>query len=519
VLANRLSADPAVRVCLLEAGGEDDWIWIHVPIGYLYTMLSPRTDWGFRTEAEPGLNGRALAYPRGKVLGGCSAINGMIYMRGQARDNDHWRQLGLPGWAWDDVLPFFTRAEDFHAGADALHGAGGEWRVDVPRVRWDILDAFREAAAEVGIPKIDDFNRGDNHGCAYFHVNQKRGVRWTAAKAFLRPAMNRPNLRVVTRAHATAVRIAGGRATGVAFEREGGRFVAEAAGEVVLAAGAIGTPQLLQLSGVGDPALLARHGIALARAAPGVGENLQDHLQIRCVFKVSGTATLNRRAGSWLGKAAMGIEYALFRTGPLTMAPSTLGAFARSDAARETANLEYHVQPLSLDRFGEPLHEFDAFTASVCNLRPLSRGHVRLKSADPRAAPEIRPNYLADPADRRVAADAIRLTRRIAGARALARFAPAEHLPGPAVDGDEALARAAGDLGTTIFHPVGTCRMGPEGDAGATVDARLRLRGIGSLRVADASVMPSITSGNTAAPTMMIAEKAAAMIAEDRRAG
>ena len=518
LLANRLSGDPSVSVCLLEAGGGDDWIWIHVPIGYLYTMLSPRTDWGFKTEPEPGLNGRALSYPRGKVLGGCSAINGMIYMRGQARDYDLWRQRGLAGWAWDDVLPHFKRSEDFHAGADEMHGAGGEWRVDVPRVRWDILDAFRDAAAELGIPKIDDFNRGDNHGSSYFHVNQKGGVRWTSAKAFLRPALHRPNLRIVTHAHATVLRLEGGRATGVEFTRDGRPLVVEAAGEVVLAAGAIGSPHLLQLSGIGDPHRLAEHGVAVARASPGVGENLQDHLQIRCVYKVSGTTTLNQRANSWHGKALMGLDYAFRRRGPLTMAPSTLGAFAKSDPSRETANLEYHVQPLSLDRFGEPLHSFPAFTASVCNLRPQSRGHVRLRSPDPHDKPVIRPNYLAEAEDRRVAADAIRLTRRIVGARALARYAPVEHLPGQAVDGDEALAKAAGEIGTTIFHPVGTCRMGADGDAGAVLDARLRVRGVEGLRVADASAMPTITSGNTNAPTMMIAEKAAAMIVEDRRA-
>ncbi|MBL8806099.1 MAG: GMC family oxidoreductase N-terminal domain-containing protein [Rhodospirillales bacterium] len=517
VLANRLSADPANRVLLLEAGGEDDYVWIHVPIGYLFTHGNPRVDWCFRTEPEPGLGNRSLGYPRGKVLGGCTAINGMIYMRGQAADYDHWRQLGNPGWAWDDVLPFFRRSEDnVRFSGDALHGEGGEFRVEEMRLSWEILDAFRDAAAETGIPKIEDFNRGDNHGCAYFQVNQNRGVRWTTAKGFLRPAMARPNLRVVTGAHARSLLVGDGRVTGVTFDRKGSPARADCTGEVVLAAGAIGSPQILQLSGIGAPALLASHGIAVRHALTGVGENLQDHLQIRCAYKVSGTRTLNERANSWLGKAGMALEYALFRRGPLTMAPSQLGAFARSDPRVATPDLEYHVQPLSLDRFGEPLHPFPAFTASVCHLRPTSRGHVRIKSSDPQAAPAIRPNYLATDEDRRVAAAAIRLTRRIVAAPALQRFRPEEFRPGPEIVEDAALADAAGRIGTTIFHPVGTCRMGA--DDAAVVDARLRLRGLAGCRVADASVMPSITSGNTNAPTIMIAEKAAAMILEDARA-
>jgi choline dehydrogenase len=512
LLANRLSADPGTTVLLLEAGGRDTYPWIHIPIGYLYTMNNPRTDWRFRTEAEPGLNGRALNYPRGRVLGGCSAINGMIYMRGQAADYDHWRQLGLAGWGWDDVLPFFKRHEDFHAGADDMHGAGGEWRIEEPRISWEILDAFRDAAEEAGIPKIADFNRGDNHGSAYFHVNQKRGVRWTAAKAFLRPAGGRPNLRVATGATARQVLVEDGRATGISLWLGGQEASARARREVLLSAGAIGSPQLMMLSGIGPAEALRAKGIEVRHALPGVGAGLQDHLQLRCIYKVSNARTLNEVSASLLARAGMALEYALFRRGPMTMAPSTLGAFARSDPAAATANLEYHVQPLSLDRFGEPLHPFPAITASVCNVRPTSRGSVGLRSADPRDPPEIRPNYLSTPEDRRVAADAIRLTRRIMGARAMARFSPREHLPGDAVDGDEALARAAGDIGTTIFHPVGTCRMGVDGDAMAVLDPELRVRGLRGLRVVDASAMPSITSGNTAAPTMMIAEKGAAMI-------
>ena len=430
VLANRLSADPKVKVLLLEAGGKDNWIWIHIPIGYLYTQNNPRTDWCFRTEPEPGLNGRQLAYPRGRVLGGCSSINGMIYMRGQARDYDGWRQQGNRGWGWDDVLPYFKRSEDFSAGADDLHGAGGEWRVEQQRLSWEILDAFRAAAAEVGIPSITDFNRGDNEGCGYFQVNQRRGVRWSTAKAFLRPALRRPNLSVLTGAQATGIDFVGRRAVAVRFRQNGTEKLAHAAREVVLATGAIGSPQLLQLSGIGPPALLQELGIPVVHAQDGVGANLQDHLQIRTVYKVKHTRTLNEQANSFLGRARMGLEYALFRRGPLTMAPSQLGAFAKSDPSRATPDLEYHVQPLSLDRFGEPLHPFPAFTASVCNLRPQSRGTVRIRSKDPLAAPAIAPNYLASETDRLVAAAAIRLTRRICAAPALARFAPEEFLPG-----------------------------------------------------------------------------------------
>jgi choline dehydrogenase len=514
VLANRLSADPSVRVLLLEAGGKDNYFWIHIPIGYLYTQNNPRTDWCFKTEPEEGLNGRALNYPRGKVLGGCSAINGMIYMRGQARDYDQWRQLGNAGWSWDDVLPYFKRSQHHFAGASEHHGAEGEWRVEMPRISWEILDAFRDAAAEVGIRKTDDFNCGDNEGSAYFQVNQRRGIRWTTAKAFLRPAMGRPNLRIVTGAQAKALRVEGKRVTGVEFW-QGDQVCHAAARETILAAGAIGSPQLMQVSGIGPGALLLQHGIQVRHELAGVGENLQDHLQIRMVYKVSGVRTLNETANKLLHRAGMGLQYALFRRGPLTMAPSQVGCFAKSDPSRETPNLQYHIQPLSLDKFGEPLHSFPAFTASVCNLRPVSRGWVRIKSGDPRAHPAIKPNYLREAEDRLVAAQAIRLTRRICAAPALARFAPEEYKPGMQVQSDEDLARAAGDIGTTIFHPVGTCKMG--GDPLAVVDERLRVHGLEGLRVADASVMPTITSGNTNSPTVMIAEKAADMIREDRR--
>ena len=517
VLANRLSEDPATRVLLLEAGGRDRYIWIHIPIGYLYTQNNPRTDWCYKTEPEEGLLGRALNYPRGRVLGGCSSINGMIYMRGQARDYDGWRQLGNQGWGWEDVLPYFKRSEDHVAGGDPFHGSGGEWRVEKMRLSWEILDAFRAAAAEIGIRNTDDFNRGDNEGCGYFEVNQKRGVRWNTAKAFLRPVEHRTNLRVLTGAVASRIHFEGKRARGIEFLREGRPSYAAALGEVILASGSIGSPRLLQLSGVGPGPLLQEHGIAAVHVLPGVGENLQDHLQLRIVYKVKNTKTLNEQANSLAGRIAMGLEYAFLKRGPLTMAPSQLGAFAKSDASRETPNLEFHVQPLSLDKFSDPLHAFPAFTASVCNLRPESRGYVRIRSPEPEAPPAIKPNYLSAFADRRVAADAIRLTRRICGAPAMARFEPQEYRPGVEFDSDEDLARAAGEIGTTIFHPVGTCKMG--GDPAAVVDERLRVHGVEALRVVDASIMPTITSGNTNAPSIMIAEKGAAMIRQDRKTG
>jgi choline dehydrogenase len=513
VLANRLSADPKTRVLLLEAGGRDTYLWIHIPVGYLYTMNNPRTDWCLTLEPEPGLNGRALGYPRGKTLGGCSSINGMIYMRGQARDYDQWRQLGNHGWSWEDVLPYFKRSEDFAHGEDEMHGVGGEWRVEEQRLSWDILDAFREAAAEAGIPHTNDFNRGDNEGCGYFQVNQKRGVRWSTAKAFLRPVQERANLTVMTHAQASRIVFEQGRAAALEFDQDGAPKRAAIDGELLLCAGSIGSPHLLQASGIGPGELLNSHGIPVVQDLSGVGENLQDHLQIRMVYQVSGTRTLNERANSLLGRAAMAAEYALFRTGPLSMAPSQLGCFAKSDPSRETPNLEYHLQPLSTENLGEKLHPFPGVTASVCNLRPESRGHVRLRNPDPRMPPAIAPNYLSEPADRQVAVDAVRLTRRICSMPALARYTPEECKPGAAIATEDDLLAALGDIATTIFHPVGTCKMGP--DEHAVVDERLRVRGIRGLRVVDASVMPTITSGNTNSPVIMIAEKAADMIRED----
>jgi choline dehydrogenase len=518
VLANRLSAKPSTSVLLLEAGGKDNYFWIDIPVGYLYTIGNPRTDWCYVTEPDPGLNGRSIGYARGKVLGGCSSINAMIYMRGQRTDYDHWAALGLRGWSWDDVLPVFKRSEDYEHGADELHGAGGELRVEERRVSWEILDAWRDAAAECGIPKIAEFNRGDNFGNAYFQMNQRRGVRWSATKAFLRPALKRPNLTVRTGALverlALEERDGSVCAKGVVVRfADAGTVTLHARREVLLAAGAIGSPQIMQLSGLGPAALLRQHGIPVVADLPGVGANLHDHLQIRSIYKVGNTRTLNRRAGSLLGRAAMALEYAFLRTGPLTMPPSQLGAFARSDERQVSANIEWHVQPLSLDKFGSPLHAFDAITPSVCNLQPTSRGHVRIKSPDPNAHPAISLNYLATDDDLRVAVAGLKFTRRIMAAEALARYAPEEWLPGPSFATDADLERAAGDLGTTIFHPVGTCRMGL--DALAVVDDRLRARGIAGLRIIDASVMPRITSGNTNAPTVMIAEQGADFILRD----
>jgi choline dehydrogenase-like flavoprotein len=518
VLANRLSADPGKRVLLLEAGGNDNWIWFHIPVGYLYAIGNPRADWMFTTEPEPGLNGRALNYPRGKVIGGSSAINGMIYMLGQATDYDQWRQLGLPGWSWDDVRPFFRKHVD-HFLKSGHHAQGGEWRVEEPRLSWEILDAFREAANQYGIPTVEDFNTGDNEGICYFHVNQKMGRRWSAARGFLKPVLHRKNLQVESGCLAEGIDFTGKRATGVRWRQDGVLRRAKCRGEVILSAGAIGSPQLLMLSGVGPAAQLAQHGIGTVLDKPGVGQNLHDHLQLRTIFKVSGVKTLNAMNASLIGKAGIALDYVLRRRGPMTMAPSQLGAFTRSDPTQDRANIQYHVQPLSLGKFGEPLHTFPAFTASVANVRPTSRGAITLKSADPAQALAIAPNYLSTPEDRRVAADSIRVTRRIVSQPALRKYAPVEFLPGDKISSDDeaALEKAAGDIGTTIFHPVGTAKMGRDDDPRAVVDSRLRVIGIEGLRVIDASVMPSITSGNTNSPTMMIAEKGAAMIVEDQK--
>jgi choline dehydrogenase len=527
LLANRLSADPARSVLLVEAGDEDRYPWIHIPVGYLRCIGNPRTDWRYRTEAERALNGRDLLYPRGKVLGGSSSINGMIYMRGQARDYDAWAAHSADdAWSWRNVLPDFMAHECSyrHEGGNAdessraHHGARGEWRVSRQRLRWDILDAFAAAAEQAGIARIDDFNRGDNSGVAYFDVNQRGGLRVSAAKAFLKPVRSRANLTVWTRSVAERLLFADGggdppRCVGAALLRGSERLSVRAAREVILSAGSIASPQLLQLSGVGPGALLRDHGIELVRELPGVGANLQDHLQIRPVFQVRGVRTLNVVASSFWGRLGIALEYALRRTGPMSMAPSQLGAFVKSDASRAYANLQYHVQPLSLRAYDAPIDSFAAFTASVCNLNPGSRGRVSIRSPDVHAAPRIAPNYLDTEEDRRVAVESLRLTRRIVAQPALARFSPREYLPGAQFTADEELLRASAAISNTIFHPVGTVRMGRADDPGAVLDSHLRVRGIDGLRVVDASIMPTITSGNTASPTLMIAEKAARWIA------
>ena len=519
VLANRLSKDPNNRVLLIEAGGKDNYFWIDIPVGYLYTIGNPRTDWCYMTEPDPGINNRQIGYARGKVLGGCSSINAMIYMRGQASDYDQWAQLGNRGWGWDDVLPIFKASEDYQHGADEFHGSGGELRVEERRVNWEILDAWREAAAQTGIPKIDEFNRGDNFGNAYFQMNQKSGKRWSGTSAFLRPVLSRPNLKVQSNCHVEQLLFDTSsdtpKATGVRLrDKNNEQHQISATKEVILAAGAIGSPQLLQLSGIGPGELLQQQNIAPLTLLPGVGKNLQDHLQVRSVYKVSNTTTLNKRANSLVGKALMGMEYFLRKTGPLTMPPSQLGAFAMSDDQQSSANIEWHVQPLSLDKFGDPLHKFNAITPSVCNLRPESRGSVEITSADSSAAPAIRLNYLSTESDQQIAINGLKFTRKIMQADALKPYAPEEWKPGPELTTDEQLLDAARNLGTTIFHPVGTCKMGS--DSMAVVNDRLQVHGVEGLRVIDASIMPTITSGNTNAPTVMIAERGSKFILEDR---
>ena len=516
VLANRLSADPRNRVLLLEAGGNDNWIWFHIPVGYLFAIGNPRADWMFKTMPEAGLGGRSIAYPRGKVLGGCSAINAMIYMRGQAQDYDRWRDLGLSGWGWDDLLPLYKQQEDHFKPDGRFHQAGGEWRIEPPRVQWDLLDRFIDAAEQAGIPRIEDFNTGNNHGCAYFQVNQKNGRRYSAARGFLKPILNRPNLVVQTGVLVEKITIEQGRATGVRYRNPSGQVLgAKAGAEVILSTGSIGTPHLLQLSGIGPAQMLRDNGVEVVLDKPGVGANLQDHLQIRPIYKVSGVKTMNSEYQSLFNRTMMGLEYLFKRTGALTMAPSQLGAFTTSSPAYDRPNLQFHIQPLSLDKFGDPLHNFPAFTSSVCNLRPSSRGTVTLDGPDPLKQPQIAPHYLSTDEDRQVAADALRVIRKVISQPALAAFKPEEYRPGAHLTSDEDLAIGAGAVASTIFHPVGTAKMGVESDPMAVLDDRLRLRGIAGLRVIDASAMPFITSGNTAAPTMVIAEKGAKMIFED----
>lgn len=556
LLANRLSADPRVRVLLIEAGPKDNYHWIHIPVGYLYCIGNPRTDWLYSTEPSKGLNGRTLKYPRGRVLGGCSSINGMIYMRGQSRDYDQWSQIvNDDTWSWKRSLDFFKLHEHHHLASTAWHaglddsiqsrinrleaptfykerllvsGTGAEWHVQKQRLRWEILDAFALAAVQSGIPATNDFNRGNNEGVGYFEVNQNKGLRLNTSKAFLTPeVLRRPNLQVWTNAQVCRLNLAQQSkdspspfCSGLNLIRGGVQITVSAHKEIILSAGSIGSPQILELSGIGSSQHLSAAGISPSVHLQGVGENLQDHLQIRAVFKVKNAKTLNTLANSWSGKLKIGLEYALHRSGPMSMAPSQLGAFAKSKPALEWPNLQYHVQPLSLDAFGEPLHAFPAITASVCNLNPSSRGTVHINSPNFADAPLIKPNYLSTVEDQEIAAESLRMTRRIVAQPAMARFEPEEYKPGVQFQSDSELARLAGDIGTTIFHPVGTLKMGMPKDPTAVVDSRLRvLDGKGSfirgLRVVDASIMPNITSGNTNSPTLMIAERAAAWIASE----
>jgi choline dehydrogenase len=519
LLAKSLSANPNKKVLLIEAGKNDNYIWIHIPVGYLYCIDNPRADWRFKTANEAGLNGRSLLYPRGRVLGGCSSINGMIYMRGQEGDYKAWvTATGDESWSWQNALRRYKAIEDYHGPANEWHGKGGEWTVSKQRLRWPIMDVFKQAAIETGIPASDDFNTGDNFGVGYFDVSQRDGWRLNAAKAFLRDAAKRSNLTVVTQALVDKLLIdpATKNCYGVQYLKDGVLTKAlchiAAQGEVILSAGAIGSVQVLERSGVGAADRLNALGIPVMSDLPGVGENLQDHLQLRMIYKVNGIKTLNTKANTLWGKMLIGLEYFFKRSGPMSMAPSQLGAFAFSAPDQERANVEYHVQPLSLEKFGEDLHSFNAFTASVCNLRPSSRGSVHINSLDPEAPPVIAPNYLSTEEDRRIAVESLRLTRKIVQSPALAPYTPEEYKPGSRYQSDEELVKAAGDIGTTIFHPVGTCKMGCADDLMAVLDSQLRVRGVGHLRVVDASAMPTITSGNTAAPTMMIAQRAAELI-------
>ena len=510
LLANRLSANGKYSVALLEAGGSDNYHWVHIPVGYLYCMGNKRTDWLFKTTAQNGLNGRSLNYPRGKVMGGCSSINGMIYMRGQANDYDQWRQMGNEGWSWDDVLPYFKDMEDNFSGKNQFHGTGGEWKVNQQRLSWDILDSFQEATVESGIPQIDDFNDGNNYGVSYFKVNQKSGFRWNTVKAFIKPIKNRKNLHIIKKCEVNNLILENNKVIGVDVARNGQLEKIFVNKEVVLSAGSIGSPKILELSGIGNNKVLSDLGIQTKINSVNVGENLQDHLQLRVIYKLENAVTLNQKANSLLGKIGIGLEYVLNRSGPMSMAPSQLGVFAMSDESYETPNLQFHVQPLSLDKFGDPLHDFPGLTASVCNLNPQSRGSVHINSKDAKSPPDIDPRYLSEEQDRIVAAQSIRLARKIITQPAMKKYNPKEYAPGIQFQSDEELKKVAGDIGTTIFHPVGTCAMGPSNSS--VTDEELKVRGVEGLRIADASIMPSITSGNTNAPTLMIAEKASEMI-------
>jgi len=515
LLANRLSANGKYTVALLEAGGSDNYHWVHIPVGYLYCMGNKRTDWLYKTTKQKGLNGRELNYPRGKVMGGCSSINGMIYMRGQANDYDQWRQMGNEGWSWDDVLPYFKNMEDSYEGENKFHGSGGEWKVNQQRLSWEVLDSFKEATIEAGIPQVDDFNEGNNFGVSYFKVNQNDGLRWNTVKAFLKPVKNRKNLRVISKCEVSKIILKNKKAKGVKVFRNGKSEEIYVNREIILSSGSIGSPKILELSGIGNPNILSKLGIDTEVESKNIGENLQDHLQLRVIYELENAKTLNQKANSFIGKLGIGLEYALKRTGPMSMAPSQLGLFAMSDKSHETPNLQFHVQPLSLDKFGEPLHNFPGLTASVCNLNPQSRGNVHIVSKDYKIAPSIDPNYLSAEQDKIVAAQSIKLARKIISQPAMKKYNPKEYAPGIQFQSEDDLKKVAGDIGTTIFHPVGTCAMGT--NVSSVTDSNLKVRGVEGLRIADASIMPTITSGNTNAPTLMIAEKASEMILKSNK--
>jgi choline dehydrogenase-like flavoprotein len=515
LLANRLSANGRYTVALLEAGGSDNYHWVHIPVGYLYCMGNKRTDWLYKTTKQKGLNGRELNYPRGKVMGGCSSINGMIYMRGQANDYDQWRQMGNEGWGWDDVLPYFKNMEDSYEGENKFHGSGGEWKVNQQRLSWEVLDSFKDATIEAGIPQVDDFNEGNNFGVSYFKVNQNDGLRWNTVKAFLEPVKNRKNLRVISKCEVSKIILKNKKAKGLQVFRNGKSEEIYVNREIILASGSIGSPKILELSGIGNPNILSKLGIDTEVESKNIGENLQDHLQLRVIYELENAKTLNQKANSFIGKLGIGLEYALKRTGPMSMAPSQLGLFAMSDKSHETPNLQFHVQPLSLDKFGEPLHNFPGLTASVCNLNPQSRGNVHIVSKDYKIAPSIDPNYLSAEQDKIVAAQSIRLARKIISQPAMKKYNPKEYAPGIQFQSEDDLKKVAGDIGTTIFHPVGTCAMGT--NVTSVTDSNLKVRGVEGLRIADASIMPTITSGNTNAPTLMIAEKASEMILKSNK--
>jgi choline dehydrogenase-like flavoprotein len=515
LLANRLSANGKYTVALLEAGGSDNYHWVHIPVGYLYCMGNKRTDWLYKTTKQKGLNGRELNYPRGKVMGGCSSINGMIYMRGQANDYDQWRQMGNEGWSWDDVLPYFKNMEDSYEGENKFHGSGGEWKVNQQRLSWEVLDSFKEATIEAGIPQVDDFNEGNNFGVSYFKVNQNDGLRWNTVKAFLKPVKNRKNLRVISKCEVSKIILKNKKAKGVKVFRNGKSEEIYVNREIILSSGSIGSPKILELSGIGNPNILSKLGIDTEVESKNIGENLQDHLQLRVIYELENAKTLNQKANSFIGKLGIGLEYALKRTGPMSMAPSQLGLFAMSDKSHETPNLQFHVQPLSLDKFGEPLHNFPGLTASVCNLNPQSRGNVHIVSKDYKIAPSIDPNYLSAEKDKIVAAQSIKLARKIISQPAMKKYNPKEYAPGIQFQSEDDLKKIAGDIGTTIFHPVGTCAMGT--NVSSVTDSNLKVRGVEGLRIADASIMPTITSGNTNAPTLMIAEKASEMILKSNK--